>query len=113
MTMHITILTLKDLEVRGHGIPRYIRELYCNLKNLEKSEDIEVEKFNFPEIRKLGDALSCEIGSIFNKLPQSDIIHITTGFFIIHNIPKNTKVISTIHDTKQISPFSILYNTIF
>ena len=105
MTLRIAILSMKEIEKKGQGIPRYIEELYKNLKKLEKKEDIIVKRIYFPHIRFLGDALSFELGSIFHPIEDSfDIIHIPSGFFIIHRLPKNAKIISTIHDINPIPP---------
>ena len=93
---------MKEVEVRGQGIPRYMRELYENLVKMQKSEDITIKKFYFPYIRRLGDALSFELGSFFNKVQGTDIIHIPTGFFIAHRLPKEAKIISTVHDINPI-----------
>ena len=76
-----------------------------NLKNLEKTEDIKVEKIYFSRIRFLGNALSFEVSSFFHKVEDSfDIIHIPNGFFILHRPPKNAKIVSTIHDINPILP---------
>ncbi len=103
MTLRITLLSIKEVEKREQGIPRYIRELYQNLTAMQKEEDINVEKFYFPYIKKLGDALSFEIGSVFNKVNKTDIIHIPTGFFIAHRLPRGAKIVSTVHDINPIN----------
>ena len=102
MTLRITLLSIKEVEAREQGIPRYIKELYQNLKVMQRSNDLSVKKFYFPYIRRIGDALSFELGSVFNKVDETDIIHIPTGFFIAHRLPKEAKVISTVHDTNPI-----------
>ena len=105
MTIRIALLSMKEIEKRGQGIPRYIEELYKNLKKLEKIEDIKVEKIYFPRIKFLGDALSFELNSLFYPVKNSfDILHIPTGFFIIHRLPPDAKIISTIHDINPIRP---------
>ena len=103
MTLRITLLSIKELEAREQGIPRYIRELYQNLMDMQKAEDISVKKFYFPYIGGFGDALSFELGSIFNRIDDTDILHIPAGFFIVHRLLKGAKVISTVHDTNPIS----------
>jgi glycosyltransferase involved in cell wall biosynthesis len=103
--MQIAILSMKEIEVRGQGIPRYIKELYENLKVLEKTEDINVRKFYFPYNKFLGDEFSFEIGSFFYKIPSKiELIHIPNGFFIAHRLPEKVKVVSTIHDVNPIPP---------
>ena len=102
MTLRITLLSIKEVEAREQGIPRYIKELYQNLKVMQRSNDISVKKFYFPYIRRLGDALSFELGSVFNTIDETDIVHIPTGFFIAHRLPKETKVVSTVHDINPI-----------
>ena len=105
MTLRIAILSMREIETRGQGIPRYIDELYKNLKNLERTEDIKVEKIYLPRIKFLGDALSFEVGSLFQTVENSfDIIHIPNGFFILHKPPKNAKIVSTIHDINPVLP---------
>ena len=110
MTLRITLLSIKEVEEREQGIPRYIRGLYQNLKVMQKSNDISVKKFYFPYMRRLGDALSFEVGSVFNKVDETDIVHIPTGFFIVHRLPKKTKVVSTVHDTNPISASASMKN---
>ena len=102
MTLRITLLSIKEIEARAQGIPRYIKELYKNLVLMQKAEDISVKKFYFPYIGRFGDALSFEIGSVFNRIDDTDILHIPTGFFIAHRLPKDVKVISTVHDINPI-----------
>ena len=102
MTLRITLLSIKEIEEREQGIPRYIRELYQNLVSMQKAEGISVKKFYFPYIRRLGDALSFELGSIFNRVDDTDIVHIPTGFFIAHRLPKRSKIITTVHDINPI-----------
>ncbi len=102
MTLHITILSIKEVEARAQGIPRYINELYKNLVLMQNAEGISLKKFYFPYIGMFGDALSFELGSFFNKIDDTDILHIPTGFFIVHRLPKGAKVISTVHDTNPI-----------
>ena len=97
------LLSIKEVEDREQGISRYIRELYQNLIAIKKEDDISVKKFYFPYIRRLGDALSFELGSVFNKVNNADIIHIPTGFFIAHRLPEKAKVVSTVHDINPIT----------
>ena len=102
MTLRITLLSIKEMETRKQGIPRYIMELYQNLASMQQIEDITIKKFYFNYIKKLGDALSFELGSIFNRIDDTDIVHIPTGFFVVHNLPKDTKVVTTVHDVNPI-----------
>ena len=103
MTLRITLLSIKEIEAKEQGIPRYIRELYQNLAAIQEAEDISIKKFYFQYIRWLGDALSFELGSIFNKIEDTDIVHVPTGFFVVHKLPKYAKVITTVHDINPIS----------
>ncbi len=110
MTINITLLSMKEFEVRGQGIPRYTIELYNNLKKFEKDKIIKIRKYYFPRYSLLGDALSFEISSILYKIPKNeDILHIPSGFFILHNLPKHVKIISTIHD---VNPLIVQTNNI-
>lgn len=102
--MKVAILTMKEMESRNQGIPRYIRELYKNLKNVTKSYDIDIKKVYLPYHNIFGDAISFEFDSIFNnsKVDKFDIVHIPTSFFIFHRKPKNVKYIVTVHDVNPL-----------
>ena len=67
-----------------------------------KKRGITIKKFYFQYIKKLGNALSFELGSIFNRIDDIDILHILTGFFIAHRLPKDAKIVTTIHDVNPI-----------
>jgi glycosyltransferase involved in cell wall biosynthesis len=100
----VALMSMKEIERRGQGIPKYILYLYKYEKLLEKTYDISVSKVYLPYNKLLGDALSFELNSFFKRpnLKSFDIIHIPTGFFILHNKPKNVKYVTTIHDTNPI-----------
>jgi len=103
-TIKVALMSMKEIEVRGQGIPRYISELYKNCKRIESKYNVDIEKIYLPHNKFLGDALSFEFGSILSKpnLNGFDIVHIPNGFFITHNIPQNVKYVTTIHDINPI-----------
>ena len=105
MIRNVALLSMREMEVRGQGIPRYINELYNNAKKFESQYGIHVEKlYTKRYYKKLGDALSFELDTIINRRnwENYDIIHVPNGFFIPHNIPKDKKYITTIHDVNPI-----------
>jgi len=103
-TIKVALMSMKEIEVRGQGIPRYIANIYKYGKKFEQNYKVSLEKVYLPYNRLLGDALSFEMFSLFKNPPlnQFDIIHVPTGFFILHNIPKKSKYITTIHDINPI-----------
>jgi len=102
--MKVALMSMKEIEVRGQGIPRYISELYKNSKRIGKKYNVDMEKVYLPYNKFLGGVLSFEFGSILSKpnLNSFDILHIPNGVFILHSIPKKSKYITTIHDVNPI-----------
>ena len=105
MTINVALLSMKEIEIRGQGIPKYINELYNNTKKIEAAYEVHMEKL-YPKkyYKRLGDALSFELDTIINRRnwENFDIIHVPNGFFRPYGIPKDKKYIVTIHDVKPI-----------
>jgi len=103
-TIKVALMSMKEIEVRGQGIPRYITNIYRYCKLLERNYGISLEKVYLHYNRLLGDAISFEALSLFKSpdLDQFDVIHVPTGFFILRNRPKKTKYVITIHDINPI-----------
>jgi len=103
-TIKVALMSMKEIEVRNQGIPKYISELYKNSKRIGKKYNVDMEKVYLPYNKFLGDALSFEFGSILSKpnLNSFDIVHVPSGFFIMHGTPKNIKYVTTIHDINPI-----------
>ena len=105
MNVNVALLSIKELEIRGQGIPRYINELYDKARKLGYNSGIDIEKVYLNHYYKtIGDALSFELDYILYKknLEKYDIIHLPNGFFMTHRLPKNKKYLVTIHDAKPI-----------
>ena len=105
MNVNVALLSMKELEIRGQGIPRYINELYDKVRKFGPNSSINIEKVYLNHYHKtLGDALSFELDYLIYKknLEEYDIIHLPNGFFVTHRLPKNKKYLITIHDVKPI-----------
>ena len=106
MSINVALLSMRKLEIRGQGIPKYINELYNNAKKIGAGYGVHMEKL-YPDkyYKILGDALSFELDTIINRKnwENFDIIHLPNGFFRAHRIPEDKKYIVTIHDVKPIS----------
>ena len=98
--MKIGLLSLKRFEniQTGQGIPRYIQELYTNLKVIKNSND--VKKIILPNFK--WDALSFYFGTFNKDFTNVDVIHNPIGFLPLAT-NKKKKYVVTIHDALPVN----------
>lgn len=104
---------MKEIEIDGKGVGRYINEVYSNFRS-SFSQNMEVEKLYFRNHPPFGTALSFEFETLLSRKgrwEKYDIIH-NTANFLLHNIPGEKKYVVTIHDLNPIPLQSKNWNSL-